>query len=116
MESRLIKLFVVRAVAIVLIYALCDAIGWRDYASVISGTSPDPAGMTLAAALKAVIYILLFLATFIVVPILLISSALILVWTMIRNRFAVLAGSSSAKSIRMAVTNENANHLGAGTR
>ena len=106
MESHVIRLLIVRALTIVLIYALCNALGLRDYMSVISGTSPDPDGVTLMATLKAVIYLLAFLATFIVVPVLLISSALIFVWSVLRKRLSISTGNISELPTRMPLAKE----------
>ena len=66
-----------RAVVLLLGFATIHALGWREHATILSGTPTTEAiGRTTAAAL-GVIYICAYLSAVVVAPILLLASALL---------------------------------------
>ncbi len=61
------------ALLLILVFGVCHALGWRQYASILSGTSAD---LAASQVWRGVMYIVLWFAVVLVVPILLLAAGL----------------------------------------
>jgi phosphotransferase system glucose/maltose/N-acetylglucosamine-specific IIC component len=80
------KDFVRHAILIVVAFAIIHAIGLREYTSVLNGTTGSVEMDPASAALLGIVYILFYLATVLLAPILLIAAGFIAAWQRIRTR------------------------------
>lgn len=71
-----IRGLVLRAAALVAVYAVCHIAGLRDYTSIICGTEPPP-GSPAWLMILGPVYIAAYLGFTVVAPILLIAAALL---------------------------------------
>jgi|GEM_PF-933331 len=83
-----------RAMLGVLVFIVLHAIGFRAYTTILSGTSPTGEQVAYADMLKMVSYVLSYLFSTIVAPILLIGAVLLAV---LQRKF-VKSGRSSAET------------------
>jgi hypothetical protein len=65
---------IARAVFVVLVFIILHAIGWRTYATVLSGTSPTGEPFTYTDSWRMVAYVLSYLFATVLAPILLIAA------------------------------------------
>ena len=82
-----------RAAILAVIFLLCHAAGWRDYATVLCGTDPS-SGATHLQAFLGLIYVLAFLAFTVAAPILALASAVLC----LLNRWLEQPGGASCGS------------------
>ena len=68
--------FVVCATLIILVYGIVQLIGWREYTSIFSGTSPSGNPADIPEVLIGVLYSGAYLAYALLAPILLIAAAI----------------------------------------
>ena len=71
--------FLVLALLFSLAYLTADAAGWRQYTSVLSGTPSGPGGVYGPDAWRGGVYIVLYFAFVLLVPILVIAAVLFFV-------------------------------------
>jgi hypothetical protein len=69
--------FYIRALGILLVFLLLDVTGIREYAMLLSGTSPTGDPESMVTHLWAVLYILFYLGAVVLTPILLLASAIL---------------------------------------
>lgn len=74
---------ILRAAVLAALFGVCHLLGLRQYAAILCGTSASTTAPMFAAWL-GLIYVLMYLAFTVVVPILLIAAGLMSAW----NRFA----------------------------
>jgi hypothetical protein len=74
------KSFLRRAVAVSVLFAVGHLAGLREYTTFLSGTSANPEMSWQTAALLGCIYLFLYLSFILLVPIWLISAALLALW------------------------------------
>jgi len=86
---------VLRAAIVALVFALAHAAGLRAYTSILSGTSPTGNAADGWAALLGCIYVLLYFAFILAVPIALIAAALMALATRWLERPGAKAGSAA---------------------
>jgi undecaprenyl pyrophosphate phosphatase UppP len=66
-----------RALLIGVVYVACELAGWREYTSVLCGTSPTGATIDRLMALRASLYLLAYFGCVLGVPVLLIGAGLL---------------------------------------
>ena len=76
--------FVTRAVIIAVLFGVSEAAGLREYTTFLSGTSANLSVSWQTAATLGLIHLLLYVAFVLLVPVFLITAALLVGW----NRFA----------------------------
>lgn len=74
------KDFVRHAVLIVMVFGIVHLLGWRECTSVLNGTTGAPGMDMETALLLGIAYALLYFATVVLVPILLIAAGLLALW------------------------------------
>jgi hypothetical protein len=71
---------VLTALFILLAFGICEAIGLREYTTVISGTVAVPGASFKTSFFLALIYLATYFAFVLLLPILVIAAALLVVW------------------------------------
>jgi hypothetical protein len=72
--------FIVRAAMLTVFYVVASVAGLREYATFLSGTSPNVNMSWQTASALGLVYILLYFAFILLVPILLIAAGLLAAW------------------------------------
>ncbi len=72
--------FVVRAVAIAVLFLVCHLLGLRQYTTIASGSAPPSLGSESVGAALGVIYIAAYFGFVVLAPILLIGAGLFALW------------------------------------
>ncbi len=73
------KGLIVRAAVLSAVFLICHLIGLREFTTILCGTYPSTIMPVLAAGLGFV-YVLMYLAFTVVVPVLLIAAGLLSIW------------------------------------
>jgi hypothetical protein len=68
--------FVVRAVILGMLFAICQALGWREHTTFLSGTAASPGADANTSALLGLIYMASYFGVVLLAPILLIAAVL----------------------------------------
>lgn len=68
-----------RALGIVAVFAICHLVGWREYTTIISGTSPTGNPANFWSIVPGCIYAVIYFAMVIAMPILVIAAGLLFV-------------------------------------
>lgn len=71
------KGFILRAAVCVAALAVVHLLGWREYTSIISGTSPTGESISLSTALPGMLYMAAWFATVLIAPALLIAAGVL---------------------------------------
>jgi uncharacterized membrane protein len=79
------KAIACRALVIVAIYAVLNAFGLRDYASVLTSTEPTASGAMLLPMIGVATYLLFYILAWILAPILLLTAGLLALWNRVRG-------------------------------
>lgn len=74
------KGLVVRAGVLTAIFIVCHLLGLREFTTVLCGTYPSAGIMSECLVFLGLIYVLLYLAFTVVVPIFLIAAGLLAIW------------------------------------
>lgn len=68
--------FAARALMLSMAFAICHGAGFREYTSVLCGTSPTGQALDALSALLACLYLVVYLAFVLIVPVMLLSAAM----------------------------------------
>lgn len=83
--------FLRRAAVLVVMFLVAHLLGWREYATLLSGTSPNGGPIGLATALPAAFYIFSWFAATLITPALIIGAGFL--WFINRrNKIATSVG------------------------
>ena|SRR5579862_7618916 len=74
------KYFLLRAFALVVLFALAHLAGFREYTTFLSGTVANPDVGFRLSAFYGMTYIALYLGSVVVAPILVIAAGLLMLW------------------------------------
>ncbi|HPD32103.1 MAG TPA: hypothetical protein PLL20_19090 [Phycisphaerae bacterium] len=80
--------FVLCAATFVVVYLVLHLLGWRESTSIFCGTLPEGRNAQVLQSFQAVMYVLFYMATAVVAPILLIAAAVFQVMAMLWIRRA----------------------------
>ena len=78
--------FVIRAIIITVLFSSSELLGLREYTTFLSGTSANVNLTWQTASFLGLIHLLIYVAFILLVPISLITAALIAVWTRWKRR------------------------------
>lgn len=87
------KDFVRRAALICIVFALAQLLGLRDFTSMLNGTTGSVAMSWEKAAFLGIVYVALYLAFILLVPIFLIAAGLLVAWRRCVSQKSVLNAS-----------------------
>lgn len=73
--------FIARAVLIAFFFVICQAAGWREHTTFLSGTTASEGGSANASTLLGVIYMASYFGFVLLTPILLLAAAFLAFWT-----------------------------------
>lgn len=85
---------VFRALVILLLFALAHLAGWREFTGILCGTTAAPGVPIATAALRGLLYVLLYLLTLLAVPVMLAASAVLHCWKRCSERSQKREGTS----------------------
>jgi hypothetical protein len=74
------KYFLMRALALVVLFLLVQLAGFREYTTFLSGTAASPEVGFRLSAFYGMTYIALYLGTVVFAPILVLAAALLVLW------------------------------------
>jgi len=77
--KRIASRLLLRSVLIAAAWLAAHLVGWRDYTSIISGTSPTGGTVTVLPLVLGVTYGVLYFGAMLVAPVLVIAAILLLV-------------------------------------
>ena len=72
--------FLVRALVLSLVFLVCHLAGFRAYTSILCGTYPSAEWAASIQALLGLLYVIVYLAFTVLVPVLLIAATLLFAW------------------------------------
>jgi purine-cytosine permease-like protein len=70
----------VRGAVFLCLLLICHCAGWREYTTVLCGTSPTGNVTDKAALYRGIVYVLTYFGALILTPVLLIASGLVALW------------------------------------
>ena len=76
----------VRAGVLTAAYLACHFAGLREFTSVLCGTFPDPGGFPWVKGFFGLVYVFLYVAKTVLVPVLILTAAMLFVWDRPRAR------------------------------
>lgn len=69
--------FLVRGLLLVGFFVICESLGWRDYAAILSGTSPTGAPLDSTMSLIGCTYFVAYALVVLVAPVLMIAAVVL---------------------------------------
>ena len=93
--------FVMRALALLILYGICEILGWREETTFISGTPTSAESGTDTSIIFGVIYLFTYFAAVLAAPVLLLGAGILSIWQRISPVASVNAGKAFGDERRL---------------